>query len=100
MTVTIQPQQSTDADYVRAGVLVGTLLGRYLEDPELLVALANHVVDKWRAARKYGDVSSLDRWWDSYVGHVESTIGGVDCATSDQLTRLWTAYARHVAGDP
>jgi hypothetical protein len=97
MTVTIQPQQSTDAAYVRAGVLVGTLLGRYLEDPELLVALASHVVDKWQAVREDGDLRNLDRWWDGYVGHVESSIGGVDCATSEQLTRLWTAYARHVA---
>lgn len=99
MTVAVQPEQSAEAMHVRAGVLVGTLLGRYLEDPELLVAIANHAVNGWRAARDAGDLRDLDHWWDDHVGHVESAVGGADCATSDQLARFWAAYARRATAN-
>jgi hypothetical protein len=85
--------------YQEAGVRVGMLLGRYLDEPALVGIVATHVADGWVKERRRSagyPVSNLERWWNAYVELIESTAGGVDCATEDELRRAWTAHARRL----
>jgi len=85
--------------YQRAGVRVGMLVGRYLDDPGLVGTVATHVATGWlQAHRGSADLrlSDLERWWNAYVERIESAAGGVDCATENDLRRAWTAHARRL----
>jgi hypothetical protein len=98
MTVLI----SVDGGVIRmvgeVGVRVGMLLGRYLDDPVLVGIVAEHVVTGWLAGRDgvpaETGVSSVEQWWNAYVEVVEAAAGGVDCATDDDLRRVWADHAR------
>jgi hypothetical protein len=85
------------------GVRVGMLLGRYLDDVALVRAVADDVAAGWLGSRdRSGEESTLEQWWDGYVALVESAVGGVDCATDDDLRRVWITHARrlNVVGGP
>jgi hypothetical protein len=74
-------------------VRVGMLVGRYLDDPVLVDVVAEHVVAGWLRGR---GTSNVDDWWNAYVENVEAAAGGVDCASEDDLRRVWTEHARHL----
>jgi hypothetical protein len=38
----------------------------------------------------------VEQWWDGYVELVEATVGGADCATDDDLRRVWADHARRL----
>jgi hypothetical protein len=78
----------------QVGVRVGMLVGRYLDDPVLVEAVAEHVVTGWLSGRdRFTDISNVEQWWNAYVELVEATAGGVDCATDDDLRRAWADHA-------
>jgi hypothetical protein len=57
------------------------------------------VVTGWLSGRDRLDdfsVSTVEQWWDAYVELVEATVGGVDCATDDDLRRAWAEHARRL----
>jgi hypothetical protein len=73
------------------------LLGRYLDDASLVCSVAEDVVAGWlRACGQFGESSSVEHWWDGYVDLVEAAVGGADCATDDDLRRVWTNHARRL----
>lgn len=86
MTTTIGAEFGVAQVSAEVGVRVGMLLGRYLDDPALVSAVADHVTAGWLSSRAGGDgLSSVDDVWNDYVTATESTVGGADCATDDDL---------------
>jgi hypothetical protein len=97
----VRDEVDTAQAQVEAGVLVGMLLGRYLDAPELVAAVARHVLVSWLDCRaQVGGGSSLAQWWHNYVDVTESMVGGVDRASDDELARGWARHARSLLSRP
>jgi hypothetical protein len=97
VTIFVQVDASAMRVFADIGVRVGMLLGRYLDDPALVRAVAEHVAAGWLGWRgESSEPDTVEQWWDSYVELVEATVGGADCATDDDLRRVWADHARRL----
>jgi hypothetical protein len=99
MTIWFNVEAGAVRLYGEVGVRVGMLVGRYLDDPALVMAVAEDVVASWLSGWRPlagTSISNVEQWWDTYVELVEVTAGGVDCATEDDLRRAWAEHARRL----
>ncbi len=97
MTILVQAGVSAAPLCGDVAVRVGMLLGRYLDDISLVCAVADDVTTGWLEVRdQIGSPSSVEQWWNGYIDIVESVVGGADCATDDDLRRVWTDHARRL----
>lgn len=81
------------------GIRVGWLLGRYLDDFDLLDAVVSDVLRRWVSQGAGAGGATVEQVWEDYVDSVESAVGGAMCATDDDLCRVWLARARSVLPD-
>lgn len=103
MTIWVNVESGAVRLYGEVGVRVGMLVGRYLDDPALVMAVAEDVIASWLTGRRplaATSISNVEQWWNTYVELVEVTAGGVDCATEDDLRRAWTEHARRLLRQP
>jgi hypothetical protein len=103
MTIWFNVESGAVQLYGEVGVRVGMLVGRYLDDPALVMAVAEDVIASWLTGRRplaTTSISNVEQWWNTYVELVEVTAGGVDCATEDDLRRAWAEHARRLLRQP
>jgi hypothetical protein len=88
--ILVQADVSAARLYGDIGVRVGMLLGQYLDDVNPVCAVAEDVAAGWLRARdQIGGSSTVEQWWEDYVDPVEAVVGGAECATDDDLRRVW-----------
>lgn len=80
--------------YSEIGIRAGWLLGRYLDDYDLIATVATEATLHWVALGGPSGSPTVEQCWERYVDMVESAVGGSMCATDDDLGRIWLAHAR------
>jgi hypothetical protein len=81
------------------GIRVGMRVGRYLEDPVLVGAVAEHVLGIWLGNRKRLtelSLTTVEEFWNEYTKVIESEFGEVELVRHDELRRAWAEHAQRL----